>query len=317
MKLVTFQYKNVVSIGHLTEDNKIIDFVNFSNGKLPNSMDLFLEQGEYNSISARKIAAESSIATLRLSQVNLLAPILNVPSLRGGYAFREHVEIGRKFRGMEMIPEYDKFPVFYFANHNTIIGPGPVIVQDEHLPKLDFELECAIVIGKKGKNIKSEHADQYIAGYTILNDWSARHLQSEEMKLNFGPVKGKDFATSIGPYIVTQDELELFRIPGTDGDRYNLKMTAKINGVQVSEDNLQNMYWTFAQIIERASMGTSLYPGDIIGSGTCKTGCLMEHNLKKKTQHIWLKDGDAVELSIDGLGTLKNTIEIDKEKDDE
>jgi fumarylacetoacetate (FAA) hydrolase len=220
-----------------------------------------------------------------------------------------------------MIPEFDQYPVFYFTNHNAVYGEGSIKVEDDHLDKLDFELECAIVIGKKGKNIPAEKADSYIAGYTIMNDWSARTLQMEEMKLNLGPAKGKDFATSIGPWLVTVDELEKSKIKTQFGNKYDLKMIARHNGKQVSEGNLKDMNWTFAELIERASYGVTLYPGDVIGSGTVGTGCYLELNgtwaLKAKEKGesftpIWIKEGDQFELEITGLGILKNKIKKSK-----
>ena len=145
---------------------------------------------------------------LKYSSLNILSPVPHPTSLRDGYAFRQHVLTARRNRGVEMIPEFDQYPVFYFGNHNAVFGPGNVKVEDDHLKGCDFELECAIVIGKKGKNIPCNKADQYIAGYMIMNDLSARVLQMDEMKLNLGPAKGKDFATTLGPWLVTPDELE-------------------------------------------------------------------------------------------------------------
>ena len=220
-----------------------------------------------------------------------------------------------------MIPEFDQFPVFYFGNHNAVSGPGNVKVEDDHLKGCDFELECGIVIGKKGKNIPANKADDYIAGYLIMNDLSARVLQMEEMKLSLGPAKGKDFATTIGPWLVTPDELEKYKVKSKFGNKYNLEMTAKHNGKQISNGNLNQMDWSFAEIIERASYGVTLYPGDVIGSGTVGTGCYLELNgtwaieAKEKGQThkpIWLNDGDEIELEITGLGVLKNKIKKSK-----
>ena len=243
-----------------------------------------------------------------ISEANLLAPVPRPTSMRDGYAFRQHVEAARRNRGVEMIPEFDLFPVFYFTNHNAVTGPGDVEVMEQHLQKLDFELECAIVIGREGRNIKASEADEYIAGYTIMNDWSARVLQMEEMKMSLGPAKGKDFATSIGPYLATRDELAAKRIAGEEGERYDLTMVARVNGTEVSRGNLKDMTWTFGQILERASYGVTLYPGDVIGSGTVGTGCFLELNGSKITDNWWLKDGDVVECEIELLGTLTNRI---------
>jgi fumarylacetoacetate (FAA) hydrolase len=186
----------------------------------------------------------------------------------------------------------------------------------DHFEKLDFELEAAIVICKQGRNIKASEADEYIGGLMIMNDLSARRLQMEEMLLNLGPAKGKDFATTVGPYLISLDELEEFLVPAKDGHvgkSWNLKMTCKVNGIQVSEGNLADMDWTFAEIIERASYGVDLFPGDIIGSGTVGTGCFLELNGTGKLndpdfQEQWLQPGDVVEMEIDQLGVLSNTI---------
>ncbi len=165
------------------------------------------------------------------------------------------------------------------------------------------------MIGKEGRNISESTADEYVFGYVIMNDWSARKLQREEMKMSLGPAKGKDFATSYGPYLVTPDELKKFEVPGPSGVRYDLGMRAWVNGKQVSTGNLKDMTWTFAQIISRVSMGVTIRPGEIIGSGTCGTGCFMELNVTGVTQNWWLKPGDKVVLEVDGLGRLENTIE--------
>ncbi len=250
-----------------------------------------------------------------IKDAELLAPIPNPPSCRDAYAFRQHVATARRNRGVPMIPEFDEYPIFYFTNHNAVYGEGDVLVESDHLHKLDFELEVAIVIGKRGKNVLSQEADKYIAGFTIMNDLSARLLQMEEMKLNLGPAKGKDFATTIGPWLVTPDELDSQRIDTDFGATYNLEMKASHNDEQISLGNMKDMTWTFAEIIERVSYGTEIYPGDVIGSGTVGTGCYLELNgsaalaAKERGEEfspIWLKDGDNMELSIHGLGTLKN-----------
>lgn len=236
----------------------------------------------------------------------LLAPIPRPPSMRDGYAFRQHVETARRNRGLEMIPEFDQFPVFYFTNHQAVVGPGDVRVMPLHLNRLDFELEAAIVVGRRGRNVKASDADKLIFGLTIMNDLSARALQMEEMKLSLGPAKGKDFATAIGPWLVTLDELEDRMVRTPNGAQFDLTMTANVNGTEVSRGNVKDMNWTFAQILERASYGVDLYPGDVIGSGTVGTGCFLELNGSGITKNQWLQLGDVVTLSIDRLGTLEN-----------
>jgi fumarylacetoacetate (FAA) hydrolase len=172
----------------------------------------------------------------------LLAPVPRPTSCRDGYAFRQHVEAARRNRGVEMIKEFDQYPIFYFTNHNAIQGPGPITCMPDHFQQLDFELEIAIVIGKEGRNIKAKDADKYIAGYTIMNDLSARKLQMEEMLLNLGPAKGKDFSTVIGPWLVTPDELANFLVPakqGHVGNNYNLSMKCWVNDQLVSSGNVK------------------------------------------------------------------------------
>lgn len=242
------------------------------------------------------------------AEAKLLSPIPRPPSMRDGYAFRQHVETARRNRGLEMIPEFDQFPVFYFTNHQAVFGPGPVHVKPRHLERLDFELECAVVVGREGRDLSVTAADDCIFGLTIMNDFSARALQMDEMKLSLGPAKGKDFATGLGPYLITTDELAQKTEKTATGNRFDLGMRAFVNGVQVSTANVKDMNWTFAQILERASYGVTLYPGDVIGSGTCGTGCFLELNGSKITKDQWLKPGDVVALEIDELGRLENTI---------
>lgn len=245
------------------------------------------------------------------SSVSLCSPVPRPTSMRDGYAFRQHVEAARRNRGLEMIPEFDDIPIFYFTNHQAVFGPGEIPVQEMHLNQLDFELECAIVIGKQGSNIPANQADEYIAGYMVMNDWSARALQMQEMKLNLGPAKGKDFATSLGPWLVTKDELEERKISTPNGDKYDLEMKTIINGKEISKGNVKDMSWTFAQIIERASYGVTLYPGDVIGSGTCGTGCFLELNGSKVyNPPMWVMPDDVVDCSVELLGTLSNTVQL-------
>jgi fumarylacetoacetate (FAA) hydrolase len=246
----------------------------------------------------------------------IMAPVPQPTSCRDGYAFRQHVAAARRNRKVDMIPEFDQFPIFYFTNHNAVQGPGEIECMPDHFQKLDFELEAAIVVCRKGRNIRAAEADQYIGGYMIMNDMSARTLQMEEMLLSLGPAKGKDFSTVIGPMLVTPDELEAFRVPAKPnhtGNNHRLGMKCWVNGKLVSEGNLGDMDWTFAEILERCSYGVDILPGDVIGSGTVGTGCFLELNgtglLNDPNYQVqWLQDGDVVEMEIEGLGHLKNTI---------
>jgi len=323
MKLVSFLKNNEERLG-LFNENKIFDLE--LSGKelnlaLPSKMSDLLNDFENMKSKAKDV--DNAIKNGKISKnlekdkIKMLAPVPHPTSCRDGYAFRQHVATARRNRGVDMIPEFDQFPIFYLTNHNAIFGEGEIVVEKDHLEKLDIELEAAIVIGKKGKNIDVKDADSHIAGYMIMNDLSARVLQMEEMKLNLGPAKGKDFATVIGPWLVTTDELEKYKVETEAGNKYDLRMTAHHNGRQISDGNMKDMDWTFAQIIERASYGVELLPGDVIGSGTVGTGCYLELNgtwaLEAKAQGkefspIWLKDGDTVELEITGLGKLSNKI---------
>jgi fumarylacetoacetate (FAA) hydrolase len=246
--------------------------------------------------------------------VTLLAPLPRPVSIRDAYAFRQHVETARRNRGLGMIPEFDAFPVFYFTNALAVIGPGELRVGRSRLEKLDFELEAFCVIGKRITNPTLAEADDAIFGYGVLNDFSARALQAEEMKLNLGPAKGKDFATGLGPWLVTKDELKDRLSPSPKGNVLKARMTATVNHVPVSDGNVSQMNWTFAEIIQRAADGVTLEPGEVIGSGTVGTGCFLELNGSKITHDQWLKPGDVVSLTIDGLGTLTNTIVADPSK---
>jgi len=246
--------------------------------------------------------------------VTLLAPLPRPVSIRDGYAFRQHVETARRNRGLGMIPEFDAFPVFYFTNALAVIGPGELRVGRGRLEKLDFELEAFCVIGKRITNPTLAEADDAIFGYGVLNDFSARALQTEEMKLNLGPAKGKDFATGLGPWLVTKDELKDRLKPSPKGNVLHARMSATVNHVPVSDGDVSQMSWTFAEIIQRAADGVTLEPGEVIGSGTVGTGCFLELNGSKITHDQWLKPGDVVSLMIDGLGTLTNTIVEDPSK---
>jgi fumarylacetoacetate (FAA) hydrolase len=219
-----------------------------------------------------------------LEDVRLLAPVPRPPSVRDAYAFEEHVKNAARVTGRPGVPkEWYEIPVFYFSNPAAIYGPDDEIPYPAGSAELDYELEVAAVIG----------ADGAVGGFTIMNDWSARDLQRQEMKVGLGPAKGKDFATSLGPVVVTPDEL---------GD-LRLEMVARVNGEERSRGNLGDMYHSWEAIVARAAANTQLVPGDVIGSGTVGTGCILEHGDGR-----WLQPGDEVELEVDGIGALRNVI---------
>ncbi|MFZ9982350.1 MAG: fumarylacetoacetate hydrolase family protein [Cyclobacteriaceae bacterium] len=320
MKLVTF-FDGNENLGVYREE--VIYRVRDFGPSFPQTMIEYLEGGEK---SYRQLLEFYSSERLKESEglnpdkVKIMAPLPKPKSCRDGYAFRQHVETARRNRGVPMIPEFDQYPVFYFTNHQAIDGPGEIFCMPDHFRQLDFELEVAIIIGKKGRNIPASEADGYIAGYTIMNDLSARQLQMEEMLLNLGPAKGKDFSTVLGPWLVTPEELEQFRTEtkeGHTGKQYNMEMSCHVNGIRVSAGNMNMMDWTFAELIERASYGADLYPGDVIGSGTVGTGCFLELNGTGKLNDPayipqWLKEGDTISLGVEGIGILTNVIRKEK-----
>ena len=306
MKLATFLKDGVERIGAIVSVDLILDFSAVEPRLAVDMLTLIRRQEELMPLARALVANPPAAALTDPSSIIFLAPIPRPVSMRDGYAFRQHVATARRNRGLEMIPEFDLFPVTYFTNHLAVTGPGPVPVQDHHLMRLDFELELAIVTGRPLKNATLEEADAAIFGYMVMNDWSARHLQMEEMKLSLGPCKGKDFATSLGPWLVTADELPLEKSPR--GSVLKARMTCTVNGQQLSNGQAESMNWTFAQILQRTSYGIQLHPGEVIGSGTVGTGCLLELNGSKITDNLWLKDGDEVVMEIEGLGRLENTI---------
>lgn len=306
MRFITFQHSSAEMRAGWLEGDRVIDMNIASSGVLPSTMLSFLEKAEEYMGVIRNIGTPKN-GVYHVQDVTLCAPIPNPGSIRDFYAFEEHVKTARGRRGLDIIPEWYDIPVFYFTNHRAVVGPEKNVVRPKSTRKLDYELEIACVIGKEGKDISRERAKDYIFGYCIMNDWSARDLQAEEVKVGLGPAKGKDFATSLGPYIVTKDELEGYRVK----ERHNLEMTASVNGEIWSKGNFQDIYYTFAEMIERASKDVTLYPGDIIGSGTVGSGCILELGTEK-----WLQDGDVVELSITGLGKLRNTVKEEKKAGD-
>ena len=317
MKLVSYKTEDAEHLGVFV--NGHIYNLNSCDKQLPDNMADFLKGSDVLMERAKNIDRQIKSKEIEPKEeafYELLAPVPHPTSCRDGYAFRQHVAAARRNRKVDMIAEFDQYPIFYFTNHNAIQGPGEVECMPDHFEKLDFELEVAIVIGKKGRNITAAEADSYIAGFMIMNDISARTLQMEEMLLNLGPAKGKDFSTIIGPWLVTPDELEEYKtLPkeGHIGNAYQLDMSCTVNGLKVSSGNMADMDWTFAEIVERCAYGVDILPGDVIGSGTVGTGCFLELNgtgLLNDPGYAtqWLQEGDIVEMEITGLGLLTNII---------
>jgi len=222
-------------------------------------------------------------AEYALADVVLRPPVLRPPAVRDFYAFEQHVQTARAARGLEVPAEWYEEPVFYFSNPAAIFGPDDEVPYPRGSSELDYELEVAAIVG----------ADGAIGGFTVMNDWSARDLQRAEMRVGLGPAKGKDFATSLGPVVVTPDEFD-----GSSGT-----MVARVNGEERSRGDLGSMFFSWDRIVSRAALNTRLMPGDVLGSGTVGTGCILELGDGR-----WLRPGDVVELEVEGIGVLRNTV---------
>jgi 2-keto-4-pentenoate hydratase/2-oxohepta-3-ene-1,7-dioic acid hydratase in catechol pathway len=319
MKLVTFKNKEGQSRAGWLKDNGIIDMQLASNGALPDNMLAFIDEHEKYFLIIKEKNLEAVPATYALSEVLLLAPLPNPRSFRDYIGFEMHMLNTSRSFGHTIGQAWYEMPIFYFTNHHGIFGPDEEINRPAKEMKLDIELEMAVIIGKKGKDIKASAADDYIFGYTVFNDWTARAIQKKEMEIPLGTHKGKDFANAIGPCIVTKDEMEKYRckfsesffeaplkVPEIKGDRFDIRMTSRINGQTICEGNYKTVYYNFAQMIERASENNvTLMPGDILGSGTVGWGSLIENNF---SVYRPLEPGDVVELEIEGIGVLRNRV---------
>ena len=246
---------------------------------------------------------ESGLKQPLKQPAKFIPPVPLPHTFRDFYAFEQHVKSARARRGLEMLPGWYEQPVFYFSNPGTLVGHEHPVHAPLGCQELDYELELGVIIGKGGRDILAADAWKHVAGFTIVNDFSARDIQRKEMAVGLGPAKGKDFATGVGPYLATLDEFT-DRI-GKDG-RVELEMRARVNGKELSHGNARSMHFTWPQIIAHASRDAVLFPGDLIGSGTVGTGCILE--LGPENTGGWLKPGDVVELEIERLGVLRNPI---------
>ncbi|GAB7005490.1 fumarylacetoacetate hydrolase family protein [Nocardioides sp. AN3] len=272
---------------------------------IPGAADLLplIEQGEHALLTAGR-AAEQGGACVDPRDVLVLSPLGTPPTFRDFYAFEQHVRAGRAWRGLDMDPTWYEIPVFYFSNPYAFLADGDVRMTPG-TAHFDFELEVAAVIGKSGRNLTVEEAEDHIVGYCVLNDWSGRDVQHREMTLSMGPVKGKDTATGLGPYLVTKDELA----PYATATGFDRAMTLSVNGREYARANWADVHWSFPQMIAYASRGTEIRPGDVIGSGTCGTGCILELSRTYGEEHYpWLREGDEVVATVEGLGSLRNKI---------
>jgi 2-keto-4-pentenoate hydratase/2-oxohepta-3-ene-1,7-dioic acid hydratase in catechol pathway len=316
MKLVTFLDKNQESrIGWLVGEG-IVD-MRLASDKLPTEMLAFIDNHEEYFQVIKSLGAIDPHYSIE--EVKLLAPLPNPRSIRDYIGFEMHMLNASRSFGHSVGQAWYEMPIFYFTNHHNVFGPNDPIKRPANETKLDIELEIACVIGKKGSDIKKQEAKDYIFGYTIFNDWTARATQKVEMTIPLGPHKGKDFANAFGPCIVTADEFEQYeipfsetffeaplKVPAVQDGRFNLEMTSRINGEVVCKGNYKTVHYSFSQMLERASEnGVNIMPGDILGSGTLGWGSLIENNF---TVHRPLEPGDVVELEIEGIGVLRNTV---------
>ena len=301
MRIVCFEDGEGRGVGHLTGRDAIQVWDGFAD------VVAWLEAGSPRPKAARKA---------KLADVRLLAPLPRPASLRDCMTFEEHIVQATRRAALKRVAPADRLlerlvgrersiggmlnrtfyrqPVYYKSNTRSVVGPEADVRIPRYCEIFDYELEWAIVIGREGVDIPAERAAEHIAGYMIFNDFSARDAQLAEMGGRLGPAKGKDFDTgnSMGPYLVTPDEL---------ADPYDLTMLARVNGAEWSRGTTKDMRWTFEQLIEHVSQSETLYPGEVLGSGTCGGGCGMEHG-------AFLKAGDVVELEVDGLGVLRNRV---------
>ncbi|HWF66055.1 MAG TPA: fumarylacetoacetate hydrolase family protein [Acidobacteriaceae bacterium] len=317
MKLCTFEVRTHLGrqrrLGVVVEDGGEIVDLHFAtahsleNSRLaealvPASLLGLLDGGSVSMEAARtalqnlspeaRIGSREETIRYRREEVRLLTPLPDARSLRDFFAFEKHVQMGFEKRGEPMPKEWYEMPVYYQTGHHNLIGTDQDVSWPSFTDRLDYELELAVIIGQKGRNIAAADARDYIAGYTILNDFSARDIQGREMKVRLGPAKGKHWCSGVGPWMVTADEIP---------DPYGLTMVARVNGEEWSRGNSSEMYWSFEQMIEFLSQDDTIYPGDILGSGTVGTGCGLELGR-------WVQPGDVIELEIEKIGVLRNRI---------
>ena len=263
---------------------------------LPSEMREFLEAGaldrarECLDVDGSGLNGETLVYSPEM--VRLLTPLPRPASVRDFFAFEAHVKTGFEKRGEPMPEEWYDIPVYYKSGHHNILGTDQDVLWPSFTERFDYELELAAVIGREGSNIAKGQAGEYIAGFTIMNDFSARDIQRREMKVRLGPAKGKDWATALGPVLVTMDEI---------GDPYALEMIARVNGEEWSRGNSGSMFHRFEGMIEFLTADDRIVPGDVLGSGTVGTGCGLELDR-------WVKPGDVIELEIEKIGILRNRV---------
>ncbi|MGW4338547.1 fumarylacetoacetate hydrolase family protein [Rhodococcus koreensis] len=240
-----------------------------------------------------------------VEDVELAPPIPRPPSFRDFMSFETHLRNSARAMCVDVPEVWYRAPAFYFSNPAAMLGPNAPVPRPPGADALDYELEVAAIVGRSGSDLGPDQAEDHIAGYVVLCDWSARDIQRQEIPLTMGPSKSKDFATSLSGFLVTPDELGS---PGRAGC-YDLRMTAEVNGRLYSEGNLSDLHWSFADMLAAASRNTTVLPGDIIGSGTVGTGCILElSGLHGLDTYPFLVPGDRVRLDVTGIGVIESEI---------
>lgn len=306
MKLATIRYQEKIYAGVVRDDF----FYSFQgiDGKLPQTMIDFIEGYEvFKPIVEEKL--DKAVPTCAISEAAFLSPLPRPRTFRDFMSFEEHVVNSGKAANFgeetmkNMLAVWRKLPAFYFSNTNVFFGPDEPIKMHPTSQRFDMEFEIAVIIGKEGINISREKAGDYIFGMTILNDWSARDIQMEEMQMQLGPAKGKDYANSMGPVIVTMDELQKYALPD-DQEKYDMATRLYRNGELIRENNTNSIYHTYCELIEYSSRETKIYPGDVLGSGTIGGGAMLEYMGKQP----FVKAGDKIDMEVEGIGTLKMSV---------
>lgn len=303
MRLARFCLDGAVAAGWLDERDRVHPFVVEGRGGAgPGEAQRGLVDAAW-----RRRVPDPVGAAIALADADLLAPVGEPPSVRDFYAFEAHVATARRGRGLEVDPDWYELPVFYFSNPASVVGPGATVSAPPGCRELDFELEVAAVVGTEVADLDPDRWLDVVAGFCVMNDWSARDLQRREMRQGLGPAKGKDFALSLGPLLVTPDEL-----PGVGTGRPEAAMVARVNGRERSRGQLSDIHHRWGDLLAHASRGTRLRAGDVIGSGTVGTGCILELALTHGSEaEPWLAPGDLVELEVEGLGRLANRVGSD------
>jgi fumarylacetoacetate (FAA) hydrolase len=238
----------------------------------------------------------------RESEFAFLPPVVRPPAFRAFDAFEQHVKVVRARAGLEVPPVWYEFPAYHFSNHLALVGHDGAVTAPLGTRELDYELELGVVIGHGGRDIAPERAWEHVAGFTVVNDFAARDLQRHEMSAGFGPVKGSDFATGVGPWLVTRDDME----NRMHGEKLSLAMSARVNGHAFSRGDSGTLFHPIPRLIARASRDADLYPGDLLGTGPVGTGSLLELGAEQTGR--WLQPGDVVELEIERIGVLRHRI---------